>query len=47
MKNNLYNQKMNSNKRKPQMQFSFGDKINLYKKKNIQPKEYKFYGHTN
>ena len=38
MKNNLYNQKMNSNKRKAQMQFSFGDKINLYKKKIFNQK---------
>ena len=43
MKNNLYNQKMGSIKKKAQMQISFGDKINLYKKKifdqkNVNPK---------
>ena len=41
-KNNMYNRKMNSVKKKAQLQFSFGDKIKLYKKKifnqkNINP----------
>ena len=41
-KNNIYNRKMNSVKKKAQLQFSFGDKIKLYKKKifnqkNINP----------
>ena len=38
MKNNMYNQKMGSIKKKAQMQFSFGDKINLYKKKIFNQK---------
>ena len=38
VKNSLYNQKMGSVKKKPQMQFSFGDKINLYKKKIFNQK---------
>ena len=38
MKNALYNQRMASIKKKPQMQFSFGDKINLYKKKIFNQK---------
>ena len=38
MKNNIYNQKMGSIKKKAQMQFSFGDKINLYKKKIFNQK---------
>ena len=38
LKNTLYNQKMGSMKKKPQMQFSFGDKINLYKKKIFNQK---------
>ena len=38
VKNTLYNQKMSSIKKKPQMQFSFGDKINLYKKKIFNQK---------
>ena len=37
-KNNVYNQKMSSIKKKAQMQFSFGDKINLYKKKIFNQK---------
>jgi len=35
---NVYNQKMDSIKKKSQMQFSFGDKINLYKKKIFNQK---------
>ena len=38
MKNNIYNQKMGSIKKKAQMQFTFGDKINLYKKKIFNQK---------
>ena len=38
MKNNMYNQKIGSIRKKGQMQFSFGDKINLYKKKIFNQK---------
>lgn len=38
LKNNLYNQKLGSIKKKAQMQISFGDKINLYKKKIFNQK---------
>ena len=38
MKNNIYNQKMGSIKKKAQTQFTFGDKINLYKKKIFNQK---------
>ena len=38
MKNSIYNQKAGSIKKKSQMQFTFGDKINLYKKKYLTKK---------
>ena len=38
MKNSIYNQKAGSIKKKSQMQFAFGDKINLYKKKIFNQK---------